>query len=494
MAEEEPPSLAAAPREEAGGGEPDEAFRDASEGSAADGAPAGAAAARQPATAEAAGGGPAAHSVDVGPETSVGLSLEDAIQQGKVPEPPLLTWQGWQKWRTRAGLRPPAGGLPRSQWLRREPDLRLWAMRRYHGPDWRQRLDVVEVEEEAGSAAPLPGGPAVPAGALLLGERALSGRVLGLQPIAALPRGPGGTLPPVASPRRMFLAPPAPAGAGGGAPGSPVGGRGDAPAAPAAGAGGGGGAGTAPLGTATAAEHYNMSSGASEAFTQGSWKGKSSEELRELATTDFDPTIETYEDFQSRVFRSVAVLDVRGSPVEEAALQTLAVRAKYIAEAAGMTEPEAAAAYRSALGRLLESGEEGRHVELHTSVLLQLLAEAGASASAGRGSVLGRLFNTTPERAPRRPGEGADDLSTPPGLWRAAAVQRALRRSPRAAPRAARPASSWRSRCSERRTSPSRSAFRPEKARWNGCSRYSSHNRARRAPRKGLHQSRSRRR
>ena len=36
-----------------------------------------------------------------------GLTLWDAIQQGEIEEPPLMTWNEFQRWRASAGRRPP---------------------------------------------------------------------------------------------------------------------------------------------------------------------------------------------------------------------------------------------------------------------------------------------------------------------------------------------------------------------------------------------------
>ena len=104
--------------------------------------------------------------------TAGGGKLHEAIDSGLVPEPELMTYNEWVKWRAGPGGRPAQRrGDPMTTPAQLE--VRLWreTMGRLHGDDWRDVLDarraaaVEAAEAEVGHGAdspghPLPGTPA----------------------------------------------------------------------------------------------------------------------------------------------------------------------------------------------------------------------------------------------------------------------------------------------------------------------------------------------
>eukprot|EP00972_Heterocapsa_arctica_P043367 6398640-Heterocapsa_arctica.AAC.1 len=97
---------------------------------------------------------------------------------------------------------------------------------------------------------------------------------------------------------------------------------------------------------------------ASSAFTEGSWARLPNEALLDRVSSNFDVTTESLQDYERRVFRAVAILEVRGMPVDEALIRKSVLRARYAMETAGLSDPEAARLLRAALGQLLEEDAE----------------------------------------------------------------------------------------------------------------------------------------
>ena len=123
-------------------------------------------------------------------------TLADAIRLGKVPSPPLVDFNGWQKWRRDEGGKPLKrlgdavhdGGRPTSQ--THEGLLYRETMARVHGADWRAALALAKEAEQMGEEdepeeAPGPDEPAAPAAAAGQAAGAGSGEV----PEAAPPGG-----------------------------------------------------------------------------------------------------------------------------------------------------------------------------------------------------------------------------------------------------------------------------------------------------------------
>ena len=84
-----------------------------------------------------------------------GKTLLDAIREGIVPEPPLMAWNGWQRWRRTEGLRPTTRVDGAGNSTTSAQELQFWraAMSELHGEDWTYQLALAqapEPEEEGG--------------------------------------------------------------------------------------------------------------------------------------------------------------------------------------------------------------------------------------------------------------------------------------------------------------------------------------------------------
>ena len=130
-------------------------------------------------------------------------------------------------------------------------------------------------------------------------------------------------------------------------------------------------------------------------FTQASWAVKPEEELRALLNQDFDPSSETLQQYEARLFRSIAVLEARGVTLTDVELEHPIIKSRYIMDTAGMTDPEAARFLRGVLGRLLEEGDVGPMVDARVEILLDLLR---AKSATGRVSPLCTRLFTTPSQ------------------------------------------------------------------------------------------------
>ena len=84
-----------------------------------------------------------------------GKTLLDAIREGIVPNPPLMGWNGWQRWRSTEGLRPTTRVDGAGNSTTSAQELQFWkaAMTELHGEDWTYQLALAqapEPEEEGG--------------------------------------------------------------------------------------------------------------------------------------------------------------------------------------------------------------------------------------------------------------------------------------------------------------------------------------------------------
>ena len=80
-------------------------------------------------------------------------TFEQAVETGVVPEPPLMHWNEFQKWRSAEGSR------ARGRTSKQEVELYREVMTRYHGDQWKERLVERELpadEEEMEEAGAPP--------------------------------------------------------------------------------------------------------------------------------------------------------------------------------------------------------------------------------------------------------------------------------------------------------------------------------------------------
>ena len=139
----------------------------------------------------------------------------------------------------------------------------------------------------------------------------------------------------------------------------------------------------------------------SVAWTEGSWKGLSSEELRSRLLTDFDPASETLQTFESRVYRAVSLLEARGEDPGASVVQRAVLRARYSMETAGMAPLEAGRFYKKTLAALLDSDDTDELQEQRAQVLVELAGECGGGGvlSALMGSAASSAGTARPRQA-----------------------------------------------------------------------------------------------
>ena len=86
-------------------------------------------------------------------------TLAEAVTSQEVPRPDVMDFNTWQVWRKGVGRRPTIGkGDPQVTSSKNEADLWRATMERYHGKDWRVRLEeaqlaAAEAAEEARKAS-----------------------------------------------------------------------------------------------------------------------------------------------------------------------------------------------------------------------------------------------------------------------------------------------------------------------------------------------------
>ena len=91
------------------------------------------------------------------------LRLLDAIQNGTVPEPGLLHWNEWEKWRSTVGLRPTVKNDGVTTDNRYEAELWKSTMVALYGEQWRTALLDRDLPTLGSGPSLVPTGPAQPA-------------------------------------------------------------------------------------------------------------------------------------------------------------------------------------------------------------------------------------------------------------------------------------------------------------------------------------------
>ena len=217
----------------------------------------------------------------------------------------------------------------RGPFLRQEGALHRAAMVYFHGQDWRQQLSRLEAEGEDGAEAGGPRGetPAPASANALLAESA------GVGPHAITPASAAAEAVVVRS-------------AGG------------------------------------------AESEAGSSFSQGSWAGVSDALLLRHLEHAFDPTTESLGDFEGRVVRTVAVMELRSLAVDGTRVQRLIIQARYSMDVAGLEPSEAARTLRGHLARILESEGDDPGAALRSEVLVDMLRMLPMTNN----SLMGQLF------------------------------------------------------------------------------------------------------
>ena len=102
-----------------------------------------------------------------GPQAGLtGALLQECIDDGTIPKPPLMSWNEWQKWRKEVGRRPPGSST------REEGTMWRNTMRTQHGISWHDDLlERLDLESEgvyddssvlSASRVPVPGSEEAP--------------------------------------------------------------------------------------------------------------------------------------------------------------------------------------------------------------------------------------------------------------------------------------------------------------------------------------------
>ena len=115
-------------------------------------------------------------------------TLIDAIRDGEVPQPILMSWNAWQAWRSRAGRMPRQATDGYTVSRAQEVALRKAVMNELYGDDWSIQLASMEDPAAAVDAAAQPveaGADGDIAATTLPGERTTSspGSGLGTAPV-----------------------------------------------------------------------------------------------------------------------------------------------------------------------------------------------------------------------------------------------------------------------------------------------------------------------
>ena len=291
-------------------------------------------------------------------------TFEEAVEGGEIPSPPLMSWNDFQRWRSTDGRRP--SRTVRSH--RQEAALWRAAMERYHGATWRERLEEQELAVElpdapAGPGAPDPAMLALPAPAPVPAAGAGVGVMEHPQEVV---RG-GAAVSTALTPRAAADA------------------AREAAAREPASPGGGGSTGE---------------SEASRPMTPGG--------LSEALRSDYDPAMESVDDYRNRMRRMVAICALRGIPVNQEEISEQAVQADVMAAIYGLEEPQAVHYLKESAGNLLtEPGldPEGR---MTLKILLNQLQRYGVTLIASQDKLFsGHTTNSSPEKRPGDPARNA---------------------------------------------------------------------------------------
>ena len=131
-------------------------------------------------------------------------------------------------------------------------------------------------------------------------------------------------------------------------------------------------------------ETYALGSGLSDdAFSQGSWADKSTQEIRGMLR-DFDPDQDDPAEYEEWLTRIVAILEVRGEPVDSRTLARFATRASYAALVVGQDTVTAGKTLRACVTELLDAQQTPADAELRVEVLMGLLTSYGGGGGGAR--------------------------------------------------------------------------------------------------------------
>ena len=151
-----------------------------------------------------------------------------------------------------------------------------------------------------------------------------------------------------------------------------------------------------------------------DVFTEGSWEGKSATEIRQMLR-DFDPNLDTFQEYRNKMLRIVGMLTIRGEPLEIRIVNRFAIRAQYLRDTIGQDEEESRRTLQASLAELLRTGENLPDADLRAEILLDLLSQYG-----GEGSMWEQLFRRS--RAPTVASGGAGDVGSGPASHHAAST------------------------------------------------------------------------
>ena len=90
-----------------------------------------------------------------------------------------------------------------------------------------------------------------------------------------------------------------------------------------------------------------------DAFSEGSWVDKSSQELRAMLR-DFRPNQDDADAYEFLLTRIASILAVRGEPLDTRMLSRYAIRASYARLVVGTSDEEAGTTLRTAFGHMLD--------------------------------------------------------------------------------------------------------------------------------------------
>ena len=116
-----------------------------------------------------------------------------------------------------------------------------------------------------------------------------------------------------------------------------------------------------------------------DVFSQGSWVAMTAAEVREMLR-DFDPDLETPQQYEAFLVRVVAILDLRGEPLDPRTIARYAIRASYLSEVSGQDTEEAGRTLRAYFSDLLQSGESLPDANVRAEILLDLVSQYGGES------------------------------------------------------------------------------------------------------------------
>ena len=280
-------------------------------------------------------------------------TFEEAVSEGLVPSPPLMPWNGWQRWRREQGGRPTMeddGVVPRPR-----DESALWrrVMEHYHGPQWADTLRAaLPASRGPGAGADyVPPAPLAGAGDRQDGDElgALAAAAVG--PLGPAPRGPGD---------RAAFAQPAPA------------------AAP--------GAGLRPQTTELVPVVPMTPEGQTAEGSDTSSHLPTPRGLLTRLDAQYNPSEEQLADYQARIRRIVDACSYVGAEVDYDRLERNLIRAEFLDQIKSAPPQEAVNELRSlAVARLTAevplTPQDRARMELETEVLVDMLRERGVAAS-----------------------------------------------------------------------------------------------------------------